>query len=81
MKNFSIGDVVEYVGPPRHWTKGDVHIIAECQRYSGTTQYATNRGAWFTNDDFELIRKADEASFAQLEADLDDEMDDEEEQS
>ena len=78
MKTFSIGDVVTYVGNHGNWTVGDVHIIAEVQRFSGITHYATNRGAWFSKGDFELQAKATEASLAQLDEDLNDEDEGEE---
>lgn len=64
---YHIGDVVKYVGNGRSWQKGKIHIIYSCDYCGrGTFEYSTNRGAWFNSDDFELVRRADEESFREL---------------
>ena len=77
-KRFSTGDVVIFVGTKQSsWRQNDIHIINECN-YQGNGKfiYSTNRGAWFSASDFELIRRADKKSFATLDKDL---LDEEEE--
>ena len=76
MSKFQTGDVVEYVGKGT-WSKK--HIIHEVSYMGkGKFEYSTNNGAWFSEDMFNLIRKADSRSFAQLDKDLDDEYGEEE---
>ena len=75
MSKFQTGDVVKYVGPG-NWSKE--HIIDRVvYQYNGRFDYTTNKGAWFVESDFELIRKADSRSFAQLDKDLNDEYNEE----
>ncbi len=68
MKSFAVGDTVRYIGAASFVREhGEIHIISEAHFRNRTTpSYATNRGAWFTNDDFELVEKATLASFKQL---------------
>lgn len=79
MSKFQTGDVVKYINPQNTvWKVGETHIIYEIS-YIGknTFEYSTNRGAWFNESDFKLIRKADKKSFAQLDKDLEEEEDEE----
>lgn len=63
-QKFFVGDVVEYIGP-RNWSKR--HIISDADYCgAGRFEYATDRGAWFTDAEFKLIRRADKESFAEL---------------
>lgn len=74
MQKFYTGDVVEYVGKSGVWKWGETHIIHDCEyEGQGTFKYSTNRGAWFEDNDFVLIRKADAESFKQLDEALFDE--------
>ena len=75
MSKFQTGDVVKYVGTG-NWSKE--HIIHGVVYQSrGHFDYTTNMGMWFVESDFELIRKADSQSFAQLDKDLSYENDEE----
>ena len=76
MSGFQTGDVVEYIGP-NNWSKE--HIIHEASYIGmGKFEYSTNKGAWFQEANFKLIRKADSQSFAQLDKDIDNEYGEEE---
>ena len=68
MSKFQTGDVVKYVGPG-NWSKEHIiyKVVYQCR---GRFDYTTNKGAWFVESDFELIRKADSQSLAQLDKDL-----------
>ncbi len=69
--NFQTGDVVKYIGKDSMFTKRTIHIINECHYIGkGKFEYSTNHGAWYTNKDFKLIRKADSKSFKQLDKDI-----------
>ena len=72
MAKFETGDVVQYLGKDTFWSRGDaIHIIHEVSYIGkGHFEYTTNQGAWFQASDFKLIRKADKASFKQLDKDL-----------
>jgi len=66
MQKFFTGDVVRYTGAAS-WIKGQTHIIKEASyQGEGTFEYSTDRGAWFVDTDFTLIRRADRASFKEL---------------
>ena len=71
-KRFYTGDVVKFVGKRQNsWRQNEEHIIHECNyQGDGNFQYSTNRGAWFSSSDFELVRRADKNSFAALDKDL-----------
>lgn len=71
-QKFFTGDVVRYVGKSRTWLGGSgIHIIHETDYLGkGKFEYSTNRGAWFSANDFELVRKADADSFKELDSDL-----------
>ena len=80
MQKFFTGDVVNYVGrSDRSWVIDETHIIHECE-YNGTGifSYSTNKGAWFSDRDFKLVRKADKLSFKELDLSLVHEDEDEE---
>lgn len=63
-QKFFVGDVVGYIGGGS-WSER--HIISQADyRGGGHFSYATNRGAWFSDTDFKLIRRADKESFAEL---------------
>ncbi len=68
MKAFAVGDTVRYQGSHNFvWSKGSIHIIKEVHfRNKNGPEYMTNRGAWFSNSDFELVEKATLKSFKQL---------------
>lgn len=72
MNKFNTGDVVKYIKKNNtFWKPGEIHIIHEVDYLgAGEFQYSTNLGAWFNNTDFQLIRKADRRSLAQLDKDL-----------
>jgi len=76
MDIFQTGDVVKYVGKDTtFWRSGKEHIIYESSYMGdGIFEYSTNRGAWFSHNDFELVRRADKESLAQLDKDLEDEL-------
>ena len=75
-QKFFTGDVVNYVGKSRTWLGSGVHIIHKTDYLvKGIFEYSTNRGAWFSKNDFELVRKADVASFKELDSDLSEERD------
>lgn len=71
-QKFCIGDRVEYINKnSRSWRVGGEHIIANIQYMgNGLFEYSTNLGAWFDNDDFKLISRADKASFKKLDQDI-----------
>jgi len=66
---YHIGDVVEYVGTDI-WSKR--HIIHEISHHEGDLSpvYSTNKGAWFTGEDFKLIRRANKKSLRKLKKDI-----------
>jgi hypothetical protein len=68
MQKFNIGDVVNYVNKTdTSWKVGQTHVIHEVYyRGQGEFEYSTTRGAWFHENDFELVRKADKKSLKQL---------------
>ena len=70
-QKFFTGDVVRYVGSSKARTSGERMIIHDAQ-YEGEGQfeYTTNYGAWFEDRDFELIKRADAESFAELDRHL-----------
>lgn len=78
-QRFNIGDVVKYISKDDFWDYGETHIIAEVERLQGEWQYATNQGAWFYNDDFELVRRADKRSLRVVDRHMDDEEEDDDE--
>jgi len=80
MQKFKVGDVVKYIKRKhRCWKYGEEHIIRKAEyNGKGEFQYSTNHGAWFDDDDFELVRPADLESFAQLDKDLGYDCEDEE---
>ena len=63
MLGFKVGDVVSYVGQG-NWSK--VHIIKSAEWGGTYIEYSTDKGAWFTDKDFILIRNADKESFKGL---------------
>jgi len=64
---FFVGDVVRYVGSSKPYQHGKKHIIREASyKGNGDFEYATTKGAWFTSDDFHLVRRANASSFAKL---------------
>lgn len=79
-KRFYTGDVVKFVGKRQSsWRQNDEHIIHECDyQGGGNFQYSTNKGAWFSSSDFELVKKANKESLAKLDKDL---LDEEEEEN
>lgn len=80
-ERLTIGDEVVYCKRHWAWKKGEVHIISEITRTQGTIQYATNRGAWFTREEFKFLRPFSKKSLTEL-AEMDDddveEIDDDE---
>lgn len=69
--NFSIGDIVSYKGEDSFWKKGEIHIIYEaCYLGNGELDFSTNKGAWFSQNDFDLVEKASKKSFKQLDKDM-----------
>lgn len=74
MAAFNTGDLVEFVGNSSFWEKGNQHIINDVSyEGGGSFSYSTNRGAWFKAKDFKLIKRADKATFRQLDKDLESE--------
>lgn len=69
---FQTGDVVKYTGKHLPYNKkGKLHIIHNADYLGkGEFQYSTNKGAWYSESDFTLVRKADAASFKKLDEDL-----------
>ena len=68
MQKFAVGDVTRYIGPATGTWTGE-HIIHEPQHLGGGDfEYSTTQGAWIPQGDLELVRKADDKSFAQLDA-------------
>jgi hypothetical protein len=68
MQKFFTGDRVRYVGKSEVWTKDEAMIIHEAiHQGGGVFEYSTTSGAWFEDDDFVLVSRADEESLAQLE--------------
>ena len=65
---FAMGDVVVLVNPERVFKKGEEHIIHEVELdwESGSVSYSTDRGAWFDECEFELVRQADKKSMKAL---------------
>lgn len=77
MQKFFTGDRVRYIGKSRSWNKDEAMIIHECKYDgSGLFSYSTTSGAWFGDDDFVLVSRADEESLAQLEEVLSEENED-----
>lgn len=91
----AVGDTVSYVGrqarpeddddsylhTPDFWEVDQTHIITEAApRENGSFNYATNHGAWFQREQFELIARPTpesyEVVFAALDPDYDEEDDD-----
>ena len=71
---FNFGDVV------KNKEDGKVHIINEinmCQLLNFEWEYSTNLGAWYSHEDFKLVRKADEKSIRKLVEDMKEEYGDE----
>ena len=66
---FNTGDTVLYIGKDPFWSKK--HIIHECVYQSdGTFEYTTNKGAWFKENDFKLLKKRTKKSLKKLRYDL-----------
>lgn len=76
---FHTGDVVVFMSNGRAFKHGEIHVIYKCDyQGQGKFEYSTNRGAWFTVYDFKLVRRADKASFALLDKDIQEEDEGEE---
>ena len=74
-QKFFTGDKVIYTQRDNgFWEVGQTHIINKCSyRGGGLFEYSTTRGAWFSDNDFELVHRATKASFKQLDKSLSDE--------
>jgi hypothetical protein len=78
MAKFNVGDVVKYITKNGTWKYGALHVIVEVEyQGQGVFEYSTTRGAWFQDEDFELVRKADAESLAEIDAFFADEYGDE----
>ncbi len=75
---YNVGDVVKYVGKKGSWRQNQIMIIYEVSIDSGQVEYSTDLGAWFTEKEFTLVRKADHASMKELLKAINDEQDYEE---
>ena len=74
-QRFNIGDLVSYKGEDSFKaTKGEQHIIKDVV-YHGNNHftYSTNLAAWFDNNDFILVTKANTTTFNQLDKDMENE--------
>jgi len=72
-QKFFTGDIVRYVGRSKAWARThEIEMIVHDVQYQGggTFEYSTTYGAWFSDEDFELIKRADAESFAELDRDL-----------
>jgi hypothetical protein len=79
-KRFHPGDTVRYTGVKGErpvWEIGNVHIIATVEVNGGGIDISTNRGAWFSPEEFELVAVATNESLAQVSKELEDGDDDE----
>lgn len=55
-QKFKIGDEVMFIGDKsRCWKQGEIHIISSVEWTGECFEYATNRGAWFEEDEFKLV--------------------------
>jgi hypothetical protein len=54
-----VGDTVKYVGKDGAFRHNSRHIIQLSEiSQEGEVEYATNHGAWFSREDFELVAPA-----------------------
>jgi hypothetical protein len=66
-QKFFTGDIVRYVGRSKTWARNQEMVVHDAQyQGEGTFEYSTTSGAWFSDEDFVLIRRADAESFAEL---------------
>lgn len=70
---YRLGDVVEFVGKDRFWKKGERHIIHDVTIDTGSLQYSTNQGAWFSHNEFKLLEPCSAKSLRALKRSLCDE--------
>ncbi len=80
---FSVGDTVQLVDYATREVFEGKHIIMEAVAREGGVEYATDRGAWYDHDEFQLVTRATPETLAIViakageDADAEDEDDDE----